>query len=93
MSLHKHYTKHAKEFGKLTETEYLKLANQLFSEPLSDDVEQITRSDGSVSKYKFSTNEFLAITKDGVIKTYFKPIGGEKYWRDEHERIGMPVLR
>ena len=74
------------EFGDITEAEYLQKANQLYVEALSDDVEQLTRSDGSIAKYKFSTNEFLVITKDGNIRTYFKPQKREVYWEDEHAR-------
>ena len=82
----KHYEKHREEFGDITEAEYLQKANQLYAEALSDDIEQFTRSDGSIAKYKFSTNEFLVITKEGNIRTYFKPIDGADYWRYEHER-------
>ena len=81
-----HYEKHQGEFGDITEMEYLDRANQLYREALSDDVEQIMRSDESISKYKFSTNEFLVVTKDGKIRTYFKPEKGSDYWRYEHER-------
>lgn len=84
--LARHYEKHQGEFGDITETEYLDRANQLYREALSDDVEQIMRSDESISKYKFSTNEFLVVTKDGKIRTYFKPEKGSDYWRYEHER-------
>lgn len=84
--LTRHYEKHREEFGDITETEYLEKANQLFYEALSKDVEQVIRSDGSISKYKFSTNEFLVITKDEKIRTYFKPVDGAEYWRYEHER-------
>ena len=84
--LKRHYEKHQGEFGDITEAEYLDKANQLYREALSDDVEQIMRSDESISKYKFSTNEFLVVTKDGKIRTYFKPEKGSDYWRYEHER-------
>lgn len=84
--LTKHYEKHKEEFGDITEAEYLEKANQFYSEAVSDDIEQITRSDGSSAKYKFSTNEFLVITKDGNIRTYFKPQKRGVYWEDEHTR-------
>ena len=82
----RHYEKHQEEFGGITETEYLEKANQFLREPLSEDVEQLERSDGSISRYKFSTNEFLVVTKEGKLRTYFKPTGGVAYWRYEHER-------
>lgn len=82
----RHYEKHQEEFGGITETEYLEKANQFLREPLSEDVEQLERSDGSISRYKFSTNEFLVVTKEGKLRTYFKPTNGVAYWRYEHER-------
>ena len=81
-----HFERHREEFGDISETEYLQKANQLYIEVLSDDVEQIIRSDGSIAKYKISTNEFLVVTEDGKIRTYFKPVDGTDYWRYEHER-------
>lgn len=84
--LKKHYSKHQSEFGGISEERYIELANELANADPSDDVEMLIRSDGSVSIYKFSTNEFLVITKEGNIRTYFKPQKGADYWREEHER-------
>ena len=64
----------------------MKFANALSDTPISDDVVQLVRSDGSVSKYRFSTNEFVVTTKDGNIRTYFKPKDKEAYWNEEIER-------
>lgn len=85
-ALEKHYQKHLGEFGSITREEYLQLANEFASAPLSDDVEQIERSDGSISKYRFSTNDFLVITEDGSIRTFFKPKNAKDYWLEEHKR-------
>lgn len=84
--LKKHFEKHVVEFGNITVEEYLKFANALSDTPISDDVVQLVRSDGSVSKYRFSTNEFVVTTKDGNIRTYFKPKDKEAYWNEEIER-------
>ena len=82
----KHYNKHAKEFGKISAQEYLERANVFADTPLSEDVVQLVRSDGSISKYCFSTNEFVVVTSDGKIRTYFKPATKEAYWDEELER-------
>ena len=82
----KHYNKHAKEFGKISAQEYLERANVFADTPLSDDVVQLVRSDGSISKYFFSTNEFVVVTSDGKIRTYFKPETKEAYWDEELNR-------
>ena len=82
----KHYDKHQHEFGEISMQEYLELANTLAVAPVSDDVVQLVRSDGSISKYCFSTNEFVVVTADGKIRTYFKPADKEAYWDEELKR-------
>ncbi|UNI72489.1 MAG: minor capsid protein [Chaetfec virus UA24_244] len=82
----RHYEKHQEEFGGISEKEYLERANRFIQEPQSEDVEQLTRGDGSTSKYKLSTNEFIVLNADGTIRTYFLPKDKEEYWRYEHKR-------
>lgn len=85
-SMQKHYVKHGEEYGDISIESYLSLANELANMPVSDDVEKIVRSDGSTAIYRFSTNDFLVVTKDGRIRTFFKPKNGKEYWAYEHER-------
>lgn len=84
--LDKHFSKHAAEFGDITKEQYLQSANALALKEPSDAVVQLKRSDGSISKYCFDTNEFLVINADGTIRTYFKPKEKEAYWVEEIER-------
>lgn len=85
-SMQKHYVKHGEEYGDISIESYVSLANELANMPVSDDVEKIVRSDGSTAIYRFSTNDFLVVTKDGSIRTFFKPKNGKEYWAYEHER-------
>lgn len=82
----KHYDKHIDKYGNISISEYIALANELVNAKDTDDIERIVRSDESTAIYRFSTNDFLVITKDGYIRTFFKPDDGEAYWREEHER-------
>ncbi|MGN0707097.1 MAG: hypothetical protein ACI4JC_03785 [Faecalibacterium sp.] len=84
--LQKHYDKHLHEFDGISRQAYLERANALADAPLSDDVVQLVRSDGSISKYCFSTNEFVVVTDDGNIRTFFKPEAREAYWDEELDR-------
>lgn len=84
--LQRHYGKHQAEFGDISIPEYLSRANTAADRELSDDVVQLIRSDGSTSKYCFSTNEFVVINQDGSIRTYFLPQRREAYWQDELDR-------
>lgn len=82
-----HLNKHKADFDGWTEEQYLQRARELLMKPLSsDELEEIIRSDGRISRYCFSTNEFIATTSDGNIRTFFKPKHGKEYWIDEHTR-------
>lgn len=84
--MQKHYDKHIDKYGNISISEYIALANELVNAKDTDGIERIVRSDESTAIYRFSTNDFLVITKDGYIRTFFKPDDGEEYWREEHER-------
>ena len=82
-----HWDKHKDEFPDWTQEQYLTRARELLSMPLEPGVlEEVTRSDGSISRYYFSGNEFVATTEDRNIRTFFRPIHGKEYWDVEHER-------
>ena len=82
----RHVSKHLAEYGGISEEEYINRARKLLQSPASDDILSLKRSDGSVSKYRSSTNEFVVGTKDGHIRTAFKPKDKMDYWGDEIER-------
>lgn len=82
-----HLNKHKADFEGWNEEQYLHRARELLQKPLQPgELEEVTRSDGSVSRYCYSTNEFVATTSDGNIRTFFKPEPGKEYWDDEHTR-------
>jgi pyocin large subunit-like protein len=72
-----HFAKHGSRLGFKTSIEYLRGAQAL------------TRGGPGVSKfqrgtdtlfYKAATNEFAVLTNKGIIRTYFKPKDGIRYW-------------
>ncbi|MEG1427416.1 MAG: hypothetical protein RSC76_06975 [Oscillospiraceae bacterium] len=77
-----HYRKHVierGEFGDITIEEYLQQAQALIS---STDQEILTKTegDGDTVFYRESTNEYAVLSKDGYIRTYFKPTRGIDYF-------------
>lgn len=84
----KHYEKHLDKLGGMSYEEYIQNARDLLDQADSDDVVSLVRSDGSISKYRFSTNDFVVGTKDGDIRTAFKPDGKAAYWQEELKRNG-----
>lgn len=82
-----HYNKHKKEFPGYTDSGYLSVARWMMKQQLSDGVmEEFVRSDGSVARYYFRDNIFVATTNDGKFRTLMKPKDKEAYWRYEFER-------
>lgn len=85
--LDNHFEKHKNEFEDgITKEDYLRRANEMADRPLSETVEELKRSDNSISKYDIETNEFVVINEDGSIRSYFRPTNGIEYWKEEHER-------
>lgn len=82
-----HFEKHKDSYPGFSESDYINSARSLLSaELVYSIVEEFVRSDGSISRYDFKNNDFVAITQAGVIKTFFKPKAKEAYWQLEHDR-------
>lgn len=80
--LHEHYQKHGREFGKITQDEYLRRAQELRDQPAGGDILQAVRNDGVITRFDRKRGAFLAYNPDATIRTFFKPSDGENYfWR------------
>ena len=85
--LEAHFSKHIEEYGKITKDQYVQIGREILLSPIENgEVEELTRSDGSVARYRHSTNDFVVMNEDGTIRTIFKPKAKAKYWEEEHER-------
>ena len=73
-----HYEKHGKEMGYASATSYLEAANAVVNNPKS--LHKIEAEDGDDVYYLESTNEFVVVSKDGFIRTYFYPEDGIDYY-------------
>ncbi|MBR4092412.1 MAG: hypothetical protein IKK32_00900 [Oscillospiraceae bacterium] len=74
-----HYEKHGHEFGDITIEEYLHMANDLINSD-SDTLHTKISKDGDYLFYDEATNEFLVLSDDGYIRTFFKPNAGIDYY-------------
>ncbi len=79
--LEQHFEKHGREFGNVTLEEYLAMAQDLRDAPLSDRVLEANQVGGTISRYDRKTGAFTAFDRDLTIRTFFKPNGGEDYFR------------
>jgi pyocin large subunit-like protein len=79
--LEQHYEKHGREFGNVTLDEYLSMAQDLRDAPLSNRVIEANQVGGTISRFDRQTGAFTAFDRDLTIRTFFKPNGGEDYFR------------
>jgi pyocin large subunit-like protein len=84
--LDEHFAKHGAEFGRITRQEYLRQAQLLRDTAAGGPVLEAVRNDGVVTRFDRQTGAFIAFNSNGVIRTFFKPNDGERYWRRQAER-------
>ena len=73
-----HYKKHGIEMGFDSAQGYEKAAAAVVQNP--DALHKIEAEDGDDVYYLQATNEFVIVSTDGYIRTYFKPNSGIKYF-------------
>ncbi|MBQ7934354.1 MAG: hypothetical protein IJ327_06185 [Lachnospiraceae bacterium] len=76
--LQSHYEKHGIDMGFASAQEYETAAAAVISHP--DVLHKIEAEDGDDVYYVEATNEFVVVSKDGYIRTYFNPGGGIDYY-------------
>jgi pyocin large subunit-like protein len=81
-----HYEKHGAEFGLISQEEYLRQAQILRDSPAGGDILEAVRADGVITRFDRKTGAFLAFNPDLIIRTYFKPNDGERYFRRQSKR-------
>ena len=84
--LDEHYEKHGAAFGRITRQDYLHQAQLLRDAKADDPILETVRSDGVVTRFDRQTGAFIAFNSNGVIRTFFKPNDGERYYRRQAER-------
>ncbi len=76
--LESHYEKHGIEMGFDSAKEYEKAAAAVTADP--DVLHKLEAEDGDDVYYLERTNEFVVVSKDGHIRTYFHPSAGLDYY-------------
>lgn len=84
--LDEHYRKHGGEFGNITREEYLRQAQTLRDAPVGGAILEAVRRDGVVTRFDRKSGAFIAFNANGIIRTYFRPNDGERYFRRQLER-------
>ena len=76
--LDQHYDKHGIEMGFDSAEEYELAAYKVIIHP--DTLHKIEAEDGDDVYYLEATNEFVVVSQDGYIRTYFNPSAGIDYY-------------
>ena len=76
--LESHYYKHGVDMGFSSPEEYLAAANAVIANP--DALTKSEKEDGDTVFYVEDTNEFVVLSTDGYIRTYFLPDSGKRYF-------------
>lgn len=76
--LNDHFEKHGNSMGFATAEEYEKAAGNVINSP--NVLHKTEKEDGDDVYYLEATNEFIIVSTDGYIRTYFKPDDGKDYF-------------
>lgn len=76
--LNEHFEKHGIEMGFGSKENYLEAANAVIQNP--DALHKLETEDGDDVYYLEATNEFVIVSTDGYIRTYFLPDAGIDYY-------------
>lgn len=75
-----HFEKHGKEMGFRSAKEYEKAAAAVVNNPKALHKKETDQDKNNTVYYVEKTNEFVVVSDDGFIRTYFNPSGGKKYY-------------
>ncbi len=81
-----HYQKHGREFGAITQAEYLRLAQELRDAAAGGPILEAVKPGGVISRFDRRKNYFGAYNRDKTIRTFFIPNDGERYFRRQATR-------
>ncbi len=81
-----HFAKHGREFGNISQEEYLRRAQELRDTPAGGPILEIVKADGIVTRFDKRSGAFGAYNRDRTIRTFFKPNDGERYFRRQAGR-------
>jgi pyocin large subunit-like protein len=81
-----HYQKHGREFGSISQQEYLRLAQELRDAPAGGPILEVVKPGGIVTRFDRRTSSFGAYNPDRTIRTFFIPNDGERYFHRQARR-------
>jgi hypothetical protein len=87
--LEEHYAKHGREFGNVTQEQYLRMAQQLRDSRPGKNILEAKRA-GGAAKFDKRYGWFVAYDADGTIRTFFIPNEGLRYFERHAKNYAAP---
>ena len=81
-----HYAKHGREFGNVSQHEYLRLAQALRDAPVGGPILEAVKPGGIFTRFDRRSGAFGAYNRDRTIRTFFIPNAGERYFHRQANR-------
>ncbi len=81
-----HYAKHGREFGNISQEEYLHRAQALRDAPVGGPILEAVKAGGVITRFDRRTGAFGAYNPDRTIRTFFIPNNGERYFHRQATR-------
>ena len=85
-AFNEHWAKHGREFGKITQAEYLSLAQELRDAPVGGPILEAKKARGVFTRFDRQKKYFGAYNADRSIRTFFVPNDGERYFQRQATR-------
>ena len=85
-AFNEHYQKHGREFGNISQQEYLRLAQGLRDAPAGGPILEALKPGGVVTRFDRRSGAFGAYNADRTIRTFFIPNDGERYFQRQARR-------
>jgi pyocin large subunit-like protein len=81
-----HYAKHGREFGNISQDEYLRRAQALRDVPVGGPILEAVKPGGVFTRFDRRSGAFGAYNGDRTIRTFFIPNDGERYFHRQAKR-------
>jgi pyocin large subunit-like protein len=81
-----HYAKHGREFGSISQADYLQRAQALRDAPAGGPILEAAKPGGVFTRFDRRSGAFGAYNGDRTIRTFFIPNDGERYFVRQAKR-------
>ena len=82
------FEKHGREFGHITQQQFVQMAQQLREARPSSNILEFRRPDGVTAKFDRKHGYYGAYDRDGSVRSFFIPTDGLRFFERQTRRYG-----